>query len=141
MEILLSFYPNMITTNHLIPKIFGCVFFMHVHNPNKGKLDPRVIKCIFVGYSSTQKGYKCYHPPLKFFFVSDGCYLQQEWVLFFRSLFLGENIIKEDKDQDSHFIDPFIIDTPKVFDPVSNPISIPSFSEPELSSNESTLEN
>ena len=89
MEILLSFYPNMITTNHLILKIFGCVFFMHVHNPNKGKLDPRVIKCIFVGYSSTQKGYKCHHPPSKFFFVLDGCYLQQEWVLFFHSLFLG----------------------------------------------------
>ena len=49
--------------------------------------------------------------------------------------------MKEDKDQDSYFIDPFIIDPPKVFDPVSNPISIPSFSEPELSSNESTLEN
>ena len=69
MEVLPSFYPNMRTTNHLIPKIFGCVSFVHVHNPSRGKLDLRVVKCIFVGYSSTQKGYKYYHPPSNFFFV------------------------------------------------------------------------
>ena len=57
------------TTNHLIPKIFECVPFMHVHIPNKGKLDPSAVKCIFMEYSSTQKGYKCCHPPSKKFFI------------------------------------------------------------------------
>ena len=33
---------------------------MHVRN--KGKLDPRAIKCIVMRYSSTQEGYMCYHP-------------------------------------------------------------------------------
>ena len=44
MDILSLFYPNIRTTNHLIPKIFGYVSFVHVHNPNKGKLDPKAIK-------------------------------------------------------------------------------------------------
>lgn len=34
------------------------------------KLEPRGLKCIFLGYSPTQKGYKCYHPPTRRFFVS-----------------------------------------------------------------------
>ena len=63
MDILSTFYPNLHTTNNLVPRIFGCVAFVHVHNQNRGKLDPRALKCVFVGYSSTQKGYKCYHPP------------------------------------------------------------------------------
>ena len=70
MEVLSSFYPNMKTTNHLIPKIFGYVSFMQIHSPNRGKLDPRAVKYIFVGYYSTQKGYKCCYLPSIFFFVS-----------------------------------------------------------------------
>ena len=34
------------------------------------KLDPRALKCLFLGYSSTQKGYKCYSPITKRFYVS-----------------------------------------------------------------------
>ena len=41
------------------PKVFGCVCFVRDHRPSVGKLDPRAVKCVFVGYSSTQKGYKC----------------------------------------------------------------------------------
>ena len=45
---------------NLPAKIFGCVVYAHIHNA--GKLDHRSLKCIFLGYSTTQKGYKCYHP-------------------------------------------------------------------------------
>ena len=65
MGILSTFYLNLNTTNNLVPRVFGCVSFVHVHSQNKGKLDPKALKCVFVGYSSTQKGYKCYHPPSK----------------------------------------------------------------------------
>ena len=41
------------------PRVFGCVCFVKDHRPTLGKLDPQAIKCIFVGYASTQKGYKC----------------------------------------------------------------------------------
>ena len=50
------------------PKVFGCVCF--VHTKNAGKLEPRALKCVFIGYSPTKKGYKCYHPPSRKFFVS-----------------------------------------------------------------------
>ena len=51
-------------------KVFGCVCFVKDNRQMVGKLDPRAVKCIFVGYSDTQKGYKCYHPPSKKYFVS-----------------------------------------------------------------------
>ena len=36
-------------------------------------------KCLFVGYSATQKGYKCYHPPSRKVFVSmDVTFFEQE---------------------------------------------------------------
>eukprot|EP00252_Welwitschia_mirabilis_P002409 TRINITY_DN1235_c0_g1_i6.p1 TRINITY_DN1235_c0_g1~~TRINITY_DN1235_c0_g1_i6.p1 ORF type:complete len:1428 (+),score=264.56 TRINITY_DN1235_c0_g1_i6:585-4868(+) len=50
------------------PRVFGCVCYVHARNV--GKLDPRALKCVFVGYSSTQKGYKCYHPPTRKYFVT-----------------------------------------------------------------------
>src|SRR4051812_23212585 len=41
------------------PKVFGCTCFVRYYRPAVGKLDPRTIKCIFVGYSPSQKGYLC----------------------------------------------------------------------------------
>ena len=89
METLSQFYPNLSTTNHLIPRIFGCSAFVHVHSHNRGKLDPRAIKCIFVGYSSTQKGYKCYHPPTRIFFVSIDVTFEEQKPYFNNLIFRG----------------------------------------------------
>ena len=68
--LLTKFFPNFNASNNLVPRIFGSVAFVHVHSQNRGKLDPRAIQCIFIGYSSTQKGYKCFHPPTRKFYVS-----------------------------------------------------------------------
>ena len=51
-------------------KTFGCVCFVHDNRPNVGKLDPRAVRCIFVGYSATQKGYACWSPVERRMFVS-----------------------------------------------------------------------
>src|SRR4051812_610185 len=52
------------------PKVFGSTCFVCDHRPTVGKLDPRAIKCVFVGYPFCQKGYKCWSPTEKRFFVS-----------------------------------------------------------------------
>uniref|UniRef100_A0A2N9F645 Integrase catalytic domain-containing protein n=1 Tax=Fagus sylvatica TaxID=28930 RepID=A0A2N9F645_FAGSY len=52
------------------PRVFGCVSFVHNHSPNRDKLDPCAHKCIFLGYSCTQKGYWYYSPSLRKHFVS-----------------------------------------------------------------------
>lgn len=62
-------YPDK-TPFSLSPKIFGSTCFVHNFGPGRDKLDPRSTKCIFLGYSRSQKGYKCYSPILKRDFVS-----------------------------------------------------------------------
>lgn len=106
MDILSTFYPNLHTTNNLVPRIFGCVAFVHVHNQNRGKLDPRALKCVFLGYSSTQKGYKCYHPPSKRFYVSVDVTFHEQESYFTIPYLQGENSVMEDKDRgDFLFLD------------------------------------
>ncbi|OMO73383.1 Integrase, catalytic core [Corchorus capsularis] len=39
-------------------RIFGCPAYVHV---NDGKLEPRAIKCIFLGYGTGVKGYRLWH--------------------------------------------------------------------------------
>ena len=42
---------------HLPPKIVGCLYYVYILGPGSDKLDHRSIKCVFLGYSYTQKGY------------------------------------------------------------------------------------
>lgn len=55
--ILISFHisPN------LLLRVSGCSTFVHIHQ-HRSKLDPKSFKCVFIGYSSNQKGYKCLSP-------------------------------------------------------------------------------
>ena len=64
-QTLLKSFPNTKILSNLDPKVFGCSVFVHIHQPHRSKLDPRSIKCIFLGYSSHQKGYKCNSPITK----------------------------------------------------------------------------
>lgn len=66
-------YRVLFPTKHLFPiapKIFGCVCFVRDVRPHHTKLDPKSLKCIFLGYSRVQKGYRCYCPTLKRYLVS-----------------------------------------------------------------------
>ncbi|KAG8388025.1 hypothetical protein BUALT_Bualt02G0082300 [Buddleja alternifolia] len=44
---------------NLEPRVFGCTAYVHQVT---GKLDPRAVRCIFVGYADFKKGYRCYNP-------------------------------------------------------------------------------
>ncbi|MCO5577014.1 hypothetical protein L7F22_030836 [Adiantum nelumboides] len=43
-------------------KVFGCIAYVHVPDELRTKLDLKAEKCVFIGYSIEQKGYKCYNP-------------------------------------------------------------------------------
>ena len=62
--------PSISLRTGLLPRIFGCTAYVHDSSGSQTKLDARALRCVFVGYSSLQKGYKCYHPSSRRFFVS-----------------------------------------------------------------------
>jgi hypothetical protein len=43
-------------------RVFGCTAYAHVDN---GKLEPRAVKCLFLGYGSGVKAYKLWNPKTK----------------------------------------------------------------------------
>lgn len=69
-QLLLEKYHNSHFISYIPLKIFGCTAFVHIHQQNRSKLDPRSLKCIFLGYPPNQKGHKCFSPEIKRFYIS-----------------------------------------------------------------------
>ncbi|KAM2769841.1 hypothetical protein PS2_012538 [Malus domestica] len=44
--------------------------YVHIHKIHRSKLDPCALQCVFVGFVSQQKGYKCYHPKTRHMYVT-----------------------------------------------------------------------
>ncbi|MGL5996338.1 MAG: DDE-type integrase/transposase/recombinase, partial [Pseudomonas proteolytica] len=71
--------------NHL--RVFGCKCYVFIPEMQRSKLEPKSVKCIFVGYSSSQKGYKCFHPETRRIYVSrevhfdekNGYFAKEKW--------------------------------------------------------------
>ena len=62
-------YPHQ-SLHPLPPRVFGSICFAHALDPGIDKLSPRSHKCVFLGYPRSQKGYKCYSPTLRRYFIS-----------------------------------------------------------------------
>ena len=43
-------------------RVFSCDAYAHVPKNERGKLDPKAKKCVFVGYGEETKGYRLYDP-------------------------------------------------------------------------------
>ncbi|KAK0593418.1 hypothetical protein LWI29_036352 [Acer saccharum] len=69
-QAILCSYPDTQIISSLPLKVFGCTAFVHIHQHHRSKLDPKAIKCLFLGYSPTKKGYKCYSPITRKFYTS-----------------------------------------------------------------------
>ena len=55
---------------YLPPRVFGCVCFVHILTPRQDKLSAKATKCVFLGYSRLQRGYRCYSPDTNRYFIS-----------------------------------------------------------------------
>ena len=100
-EVLKSFYPHFRTSNGLTPRVFGCTAIVHVHGQHRDKLDPRAIKCVFLSYSSTQKGYKCYNLSTKKIYISVDVTFTENKPFFPKSSLKGEISMMEDSPCES----------------------------------------
>ena len=93
-QVLLQSFPNTRILSTLPMKVFGCSVFVHIHAQHRSKLDPKALKCIFVEYSSNQKGYKCYSPVTHRFYNSmDVSFFEQQ--LYHKAHIQGENFTQE----------------------------------------------
>ena len=54
----------------LFPRVFGSVCFVHILTLRQDKLSGKAMKCVFLGYSRLQRGYRCYSPDTHRCFVS-----------------------------------------------------------------------
>ena len=54
----------------LPPKVFGSTCFVHNFSVGFDKLSPKSHKCVFLGFTRSQKEYKCFSPSLNRYFIS-----------------------------------------------------------------------
>ena len=68
-------------------RVFGCLCFVLIPGEQRNKLDAKSSKAMFIGYSPTHKGYKCYDPESRRvlvsrdvkFLESKGYYDEKSW--------------------------------------------------------------
>lgn len=56
--------------DYSILKVFGCRCFPYLRDRASSKFEPKSYPCVFIGYSTIHKGFRCYHPPSRKVFLS-----------------------------------------------------------------------
>ncbi|KAG8473481.1 hypothetical protein CXB51_035654 [Gossypium anomalum] len=103
-------------------KIFGCPAYAHVDN---GKLEPRSIKCVFLGYKAGVKGYKLWCPENRKVVISRDVVFYETAMIPNLSLKVSSN--KENQKQVEHQIN--TESTPQAITKIENRVaSSPQYS-------------
>jgi hypothetical protein len=79
----------------LAPKIFGCVAYVHIPKTQRTKVEPCALKCVFLGFGTSQKGYRCFDPVSRKWYVTrDVTFIEHEPFFHDKSYVgQGENMI------------------------------------------------
>lgn len=56
--------------NYSTLRVFGCPCFPYLFGRASNKFEPKSYPCVFVGYNSLHKGFRCYHPPSRKIYIS-----------------------------------------------------------------------
>ncbi|KAG8484888.1 hypothetical protein CXB51_021392 [Gossypium anomalum] len=103
-------------------KIFGCPAYVHVDN---GKLEPRSIKCVFLGYKAGVKGYKLWCPENRKVVISRDVVFDETAMI--PNLSLKDSANKENQKQVEHQIN--TESTPQAITKIENRVaSSPQYS-------------
>lgn len=133
--------------NYLL-KVFGCIAYVHIPSHLRNKLDPRAEKCVFVGYATNKKGYKCFNPITRKFHITMDVHFVENTIFFHKTSLQRE---RENEDQFWHISSPtpnislndtlFIVGT-ELFDreKIREP-SLPMSKYSELQARGETLQN
>lgn len=76
--------------------MFGSTCYVRDVRPSVTKLDPKALKCVFLGYSRLQKGYRCYSVELGKYLVSTDVVFS-EATPFFYAPPISTSQVKEDE--------------------------------------------
>jgi len=91
---ILATQTNIPPVQMLLPRVFGCSVFVHILKANRTKFDPCVEKCVFIGYATHQKGYRCYNPITHRVYVTMNCdFLESEYFFVANLKFRGRKLV------------------------------------------------
>ena len=103
----LGSFVSLPSSHSLPPRIFGCVVYVHLSKQNRTKLEPRVIKCVSLGYEVNQKGYRCFDPLQNQMYTTMNCDFFEQSYYYTQAGPQGDTV----SDDLSWLIHPIMIDS------------------------------
>ncbi|XP_038884509.1 uncharacterized protein LOC120075312 [Benincasa hispida] len=95
----LEYFKESFSSTRLFPdvplRVFGCTVFVHNHGPHQSKFAPQAKKCVFVGYPLHQRGYKCFQPSSRKYFITMDSTFQEDKQFFPVSPLQGKTTSEE----------------------------------------------
>ncbi|KAL0539938.1 hypothetical protein IC582_024159 [Cucumis melo] len=115
-------YPSTRLVSEVPLRVFGCTAYVHNFGSNQTKFTPRAQACVFIGYPLHQRGYKCFYPSFRKYFVTMDVTFCENQTHFPLSHLQGESV-SEESNNTFEFIEP----TPSTVSDVDpHPIILPT---------------